>query len=259
MSHTETYEVTPPSVNVRETPFCNGPILKVLIQGKRVEVWEKSETTKDGYVEIFDETLPRSRGYINRAFLHKVTTESPHVQGNTERALAVAGGPAPQRTLGQVVRDVHEEIAKRLTEDPSSPLGMPPEVLVVGQRWRIDEQEWQLCEKQVYESSTDGFVWKCRLLSKTKASPYVLGEYMAFFSQYILQGENISNQPSKDDQRASTRSELELRDECGNLATQLRESRVTMQIAVDAMADVMAWLGPTKVREFEKWRTKTRK
>lgn len=231
MSHTETYEVTPPSVNVRETPFCNGPILKVLIQGKRVEVWEKSETTKDGYVEIFDETLPRSRGYINRAFLHKVTTESPHAQ----------------------------EIAKRLTEDPSSPLGMPPEVLVVGQRWRIDEQEWQLCEKQVYESSTDGFVWKCRLLSKTKASPYVLGEYMAFFSQYILQGENISNQPSKDDQRASTRSELELRDECGNLATQLRESRVTMQIAVDAMADVMAWLGPTKVREFEKWRTKTRK
>lgn len=255
MSHTETYEVTPPSVNVRETPFCNGPILKVLIQGKRVEVWEKSETTKDGYVEIFDETLPRSRGYINRAFLHKVTTESPHAQGNTERALAVAGGPAPQRTLGQVVRDVHEEIAKRLTEDPSSPLGMPPEVLVVGQRWRIDEQEWQLCEN------------KCTSRQRTASSgsadsspsPYVLGEYMAFFSQYILQGENISNQPSKDDQRASTRSELELRDECGNLATQLRESRVTMQIAVDAMADVMAWLGPTKVREFEKWRTKTRK
>lgn len=163
---------------------------------------------------------------------HYYDTVSAYAHGNTERALAVAGKPAYPPPGGTVV---------------------------VGQQFRVEEHVWQVCEKVIFEGATDGFVWRCRLVSKTAKSPHVLGENVNFFTHYLLAGKNVSAQSFEEDQRASSRRELELRDECGRLATQLHETRQTMAITADALSDVMAWLGPTKVRDFEKWRARTRK
>lgn len=212
-------------LNVRENPDST-VILGTLKDGEFVEL-DVDRPAVNGYVRIWSSA--RGAGWVKAQFLCAAPpSESSQAKGNTERALAVAGGPAV-------------------------PPGGP---LTIGQQRRVDGHVWQLCEQL---SIVDGDFWRCRLVSKSEKSPNILGEHQVLTGLLLERGEDVSHQSFEEDQRASSRRELDLRDECGNLATQLRETRVTLAISADALADIMAWLGPSKVREFEKWRTKTRK
>lgn len=45
-------------------------------------------------------------------------------------------------------------------------------------------------------------------------------------------------------------------DECGRLKTQLARAQETIRAQSAALLDLTAFLGPTRAREFEKWREK---
>lgn len=226
-------------LSVRRKPEDNAEVVGFMKGGDHVEVllldvcgepiFDPHFTgVVNKYARIWSDTM--GEGYVVVSYLREyIPNASPNAQGNTERALAACGGPA------------------------STSEG----TLIVGQQRRVDGHVWQLCERLMYSGCINFF--RCRLVSKSAKSPYVLGENQTLSGTFLLRGEDVSHQSFEEDQRASSRRELELRDECGRLATQLRETRQTMAIASDALSDVMAWLGPTKVRDFEKWRAKTRK
>ncbi len=102
--------------------------------------------------------------------------------------------------------------------------------------------------------------WECVLISKPVDSPRTLEDSYYFEERFIVDhGRVLRSNPAAPVEQSKVQRLDALADECGRLRHAIAEKDALLKQTADALADVMAFLGPTRTREFEKWRAKTRK
>lgn len=115
-------------------------------------------------------------------------------------------------------------------------------------------------EERVLGSGGKAF-WNARLVSKPPHHGAMVGRIYTKDETFVLKNSRIVAEPNFTLPKTTfeTKRDVDLADECGKLRHEKKQLQALLQTTSEALQDVMAFLGPTRVREFERWREKTRK
>jgi hypothetical protein len=164
--------------------------------------------------------------------------------------------------VGTTFDDCNQHVSDRAKEngEKAMKVALKSDLLHVGMfvEDTYDRHTYRLYRRCSMPDGLSG--WECNLAIKPIDSGRILGELYYFDEAFLIETFRLVKDVPVGSQEKSQAERIdELSNQCGHLDHENKQHLANLATMADALADVLAWLGPTKVREFEKWRAKTRK